>query len=342
MTLHSTEPGSQAQNWSNSPISRPVETDTQAKGTPQGSKLGPSLFNLFINDLLYYLPEDSVANFADDNTLYAIHDSPQGLDTKLNSLVNKAQMWYDENGMQSNPTKFQSIFFGKTPKCNVSVNNVIVEPTGIIKLLGVSLDAQLKFKNHISTLCTKAGRNLNALKRVARSLPTRVRLQLYKTYISCHFNFCPLVWHFCSASDTNKLEALQFRALRFVFDDYESAYSTLLNRANMPTLELSRQRAICTQVFKCIHKQAPQYLCSLYTLQDKSLHNTKQVKALIQTHYNSVNNGIKTFACYSTHLWNKLPNNLKSTVDLEVFKANINTWLGPQCNCNFCKSTSAF
>ncbi len=41
-----------------------------AKGTPQGSKLGPSLFNLFINDLLYYLPEDSVANFADDNTLY--------------------------------------------------------------------------------------------------------------------------------------------------------------------------------------------------------------------------------------------------------------------------------
>ena len=56
------------------------------KGTPQGSKLGPNLFNLFINDLLYYLPEDSVANFADDNTLYAIHESPQGLKDKQTHL----------------------------------------------------------------------------------------------------------------------------------------------------------------------------------------------------------------------------------------------------------------
>ena len=77
------------------------------KGTPQGSKLGPSLFNLFINDLLYYLPDDSVANFADDNTLYAVDSSPRGLRDKLDSLVNKAQLWYTENGVQSNPTKFQ-------------------------------------------------------------------------------------------------------------------------------------------------------------------------------------------------------------------------------------------
>ncbi len=208
-----------------------------------------------------------------------------------------AQNWYNANGMQSNPTKFQSIFFGKTPNCNILVNNINVEPTGLIKLLGVSLDAQLKFNKHIANLCIKAGRNLNALKRVARSLPTRVRLQLYKTYISCHFNFCLLVSHFCSTSDTNKLEALQYRALRFVFDDYKSDYNTLLSKANMPTLELSRQRALCTQVFKCIHSHAPQYLCNLYTLQDKSVHNTKQVKALIQSLYNSVNNGIKTFVC---------------------------------------------
>ncbi len=167
-----------------------------AKGTPQGSKLGPNLFNLFINDLLYYLPEDSVANFADDNTLYAVHDSPQGLDTKLNQLVNQAQTWYDENGMQSNPTKFQSIFFGNTPSCDISVNTVIIQPTGIIKLLGVNLDAQLKFHEHIANLCTKAGRSLNALKRAGRFLPINVKLLLYKTHISCHFNFCPLVWHF--------------------------------------------------------------------------------------------------------------------------------------------------
>ena len=58
-----------------------------AKGTPQGSKLGPALCNLFINDLLYSLPQDSVVNFADDNTLYAVEETPWGLET-LNSIVN--------------------------------------------------------------------------------------------------------------------------------------------------------------------------------------------------------------------------------------------------------------
>ena len=281
-----------------------------------------------------------MANFADDNTLYAVHSSPQGLRDKLNSLVKSAQQWYTDNGMQSNPSKFQSIFFGKTPKCDITIDNIVIESTGLIKLLGVSLDAHLNFSQHISDICIKAGRNLNAVKRLARSLPTNVRLQLYKTYISCHFNFCPLVWHFCSVSDTKKLERLQYRALRFVYDDYESDYQDLLNKANLPTLELARQRQLCIQVFKCIHNLAPKYMCGLFNLQDKSLHNTRLAKALIQYHYNSVNNGIKTFTSYATHLWQKLPNATKNTSDLDTFKAMIDLWHGIQCKCNFCKSVN--
>ncbi len=293
------------------------------KGTPQGSKLGPNLFNLFINDLLYHLPDDSVANFADDNTLYATHSSPRGLKDKLNSLVNNAQQWYTDNGMQSNPTKFQSIFFGNTPNCDITVDNIVIESTGLIKLLGVSVDAHLSFSTHIANICIKAGKNLNAVKRLAKSLPTSVRLQLYKTYISCHFNFCPLVWHFCSQSDTDKLELLQYRALKFVYDDYESDYQGLLSKANLPSLELSRQRQLCVQVFKCIHELAPKYMCDLFQLKDKSLHNTRLAKALVQYHYNSVTNGINSFTRYATHLWHKLPNSTKSTADLDSFKAMI-------------------
>ena len=308
-----------------------------AKGTPQGSKLGPALWNLFINDLLYSLPQDSAVNFADDNTLYAVEETPRGLETKLNSIVNQAQQWYIENGMQPNPTKFQSIFFGETPQCTVNVDNINIQPTGVIKLLGVSIDSQLSFSQHINEICRKAGCNLNVLKRVAHSLPQKVKLLLYNTYISCHFNFCPLVWHFCSGADTEKLERLQYRALRFVFADYESDYDSLLLRANMPKLELSRQRQICVQVFKCVHKLAPQYLSNMYTFQDKSLHNTRSALALAQSHYKSVRHGQKSFKCYSTHLWNNLPSNIRAVADLESFKSMINTWMGTQCKCNFCK-----
>ena len=96
--------------------------------------LWAKLWNLFINDLIHSLPEaeDSVANFADDNTLYAVNDCPGDLSSKLNSTLNQADTWYMENGMQPNPDKFQSIFFGKTPQCSVNVQDVSIPASGII------------------------------------------------------------------------------------------------------------------------------------------------------------------------------------------------------------------
>ena len=75
-----------------------------AKGTPQGSKPGPNLFNLFINYLLYTLPDGSTANFADDNTLYATHgitclssrrrgQCPLALATKNSAIIFLSFKW---------------------------------------------------------------------------------------------------------------------------------------------------------------------------------------------------------------------------------------------------------
>ena len=83
-----------------------------------------------------------MANFADDNTLYAVSDCPLDLGSKLNNIVNQAHIWYMENGMQPNPDKFQSTFFGKTPQCNINVQNISIPASGLIKLLGVNIDTQ--------------------------------------------------------------------------------------------------------------------------------------------------------------------------------------------------------
>ena len=114
--------------------------------------------------------------------------------------------------------------------------------------------------------------------------------------------------------DTDKLESLQLRALRFVYADYDSDYKTLLHRANIPTLELARLRALCIEVFKCVHNLVLKYMFDLFVAQDKSVHKTRSAKSLKQFHSNSANNGLQTFVPYSTHLWNNLPNHLKNTV----------------------------
>ena len=105
----------------------------------------------------------------------------------------------------------------------------------------------------------------------------------------------------------------------------------------MPSLELSRQRSLCIEVFKAINNLSPKYMSDLFPLQDTD-HNTRTVNMIVQSHYEHVNYGVKSFKCYATHLWNNLPNQIKMTNDIDAFRANIDTWYGPTCKCNICKA----
>ena len=85
-----------------------------------------------------------------------------------------------------------------------------------VKLLGVDIDYQLNFDQHISNLCRKAGQQLNVLKRLSPFLSRLNKLTIFHTFILSNFNYCPLAWHFCSESNSKKLEKIQERALRLI------------------------------------------------------------------------------------------------------------------------------
>jgi retron-type reverse transcriptase len=93
------------------------------KGIPQGSILGPVLLNIFINDIFYFIPDSSLYNYADDNTLsYSGYD----LDKIINTLEKDSHNlidWFTLNQMKVNPDKFQAIAIGKnTQSKNISFN----------------------------------------------------------------------------------------------------------------------------------------------------------------------------------------------------------------------------
>ena len=68
------------------------------------------------------------------------------------------------------------------------------------------------------------------------------------------------MWHFCPETSSAKMEKLQYRALRLVFNDFDSSYETLLERVNMPTLHISRIRFIAIETFK----DSPQNVTGLF------------------------------------------------------------------------------
>ena len=133
--------------------------------------------------------------------------------------------------MTVNPRKFQAMIisrFGKMEnRHEMYIDNKKITSEHSVKLLGIEIDNQLNFDNHVSTLCKKAGSQLNAIGRLRKYIGFPGKKALIEAFVFSNFNYCPLVWHFTSMTSTNKIESIQKRALRLLYNDYTSTYDIL-------------------------------------------------------------------------------------------------------------------
>ena len=184
-------------------------------------------------------------------------------------------------------------------------------------------------------MCKKAAKQLNALKRIGHLLDQSSRLTIFRAYIMSNFNYCPLVWHFCSKKNLSKLERIQERALRFVYRDYKSSYEKLLDQAKLQSLHLGRLRSLATEIHKAVHGGAPPYVSSLFT-ERESEYSLRRNHSLILPPYNTISFGKQSIRYTGPKVWNSLPNNLRQTTSLKEFKHLISTWSGTNCTCSLC------
>ena len=72
---------------------------------------------------------------------------------------------------------------------------------------------------------------------------------IYNAFVMSNFNYCPIVWHFCSVKSQRKIEKIQERALRFMLNDDKSNYQELLGKAKIDTMHLKRLKCIATEIY---------------------------------------------------------------------------------------------
>ena len=166
-------------------------------GVPQGSILGPELYNYNSNDLFLFVLL-YIANYADDNSPFCTSNTIPRVINSLEVDAKNLLSWIQYNGLKANPDKFHLLLSEKDENLSMEVGGFEITNSQTEKLLGITIDNKLTFKPHVTNLCDKASQKLHALSRVGNYMNFNQRKLIMNSFITSQFSYCPLVWMFHS------------------------------------------------------------------------------------------------------------------------------------------------
>lgn len=307
-------------------------------GVPQGSVLGPLLFNIYINDLFWINEETDVCNYADDTTFYACDQSLNSLLLRVEHDALLAIEWFECNYMKLNKDKCHLLVSGHKHECIwAKVGQDKIWESAHEKLLGVTIDKNLTFDYHISNICAKAGKKLTALSRISRLMPFEKRKLLMRSFIGSQFTYAPLTWMFHDRRSSNKINRLHERALRIVYKDDTLSFEELLEKDESVTIHVRNLQSLAIELYKVKNDLSPILMKNVFLKKPQERPNLRSQADFFSPQISSVHYGQDSLKYLGPKLWNNIPEDIKSSPTLEIFKTNIKKWK-PDCPCRLCKS----
>ena len=186
-------------------------------GVPQGSLLGPLLWNIFLDDLLQQIPE-AVA-YADDLTIHISYGKEEANNAaeRLQNILNKVTKWGEKWQIQFAAEKSQSMVISrrKVPinRQDLHMGGQKLQETEKICILGVKFDSTLNFSSHINNIAKQASQKLAAMRRILHLLTTETATMLYKSQVRSAMEYACLTWSGSAQMHLKTLDKIQARAL---------------------------------------------------------------------------------------------------------------------------------
>ena len=198
-------------------------------------------------------------------------------------------------------------------------------------MLGVHIDQNLNFEEHVSSLLKEANKKLHALMRIKKYL-TQDRLRLMmKTFIESQFNYCPLVWMCHSRGLNHRINKLHERALRVVYKNDNLTFEELLEMDNSFTIHERNLQKLATEMYKVKHNLCPKPFQDLFT---PTIRGTNE---WVIPRVVGVNKGLETIRYRGPLTWKLVPEEIKESKSLLIFKEKIKKWKPLGCTCRLCK-----
>ena len=312
-------------------------------GVPQGSILGPLLFNLYCQDIEKIAVSHNIGIHicADDIQCYFSFDKTMLLNTvkiKIANFMSDLKAWMNSNYLQLNELKTQFVEMlppGREhakliPNLNLGGSDVF--PTSVsVKMLGVILDQDMSLSLHINKVINVCYLNLCNLGRIGSKLSHELKLQLVHSMILSHLDYCNALYYHLPVYLLKKLTGVLHAAVRFIFGLYGSLrrvpISPYLKSLHILPMKFRIMFKIALMTYKCFHNLAPAYIKHLLSFHQPIVsHNVRSNTDHLKLEPKQGLNFVKSqgmFCFAAPEVWNVLPLSVRHSDSVSQFKCRL-------------------
>lgn len=308
-------------------------------GVPQGTVLGPILFIMYVNDLIKVLRSAKGSTFADDTKLTQ-GISGENCHRLLQGDLWNVIAWSMLNNMQLHEDKFEVVNY------TLNTSNIIsqlpftaslkqydttgghtIEPTSVVRDLGVLLSDDCSWSPHIHRMVTGAKQTASWVLSVFQNRSELLMVTLFKSMVRCKLEYCCPVWNPQKRADISAIESVQKNFTRRISSCKDLDYWKRLKKLKLLSLQRRRERYIIIQVWKILNGHAPNDVN--ITFRSLQRHG---IRALVpplnnRAQRSASSNYDNSFAVKGPQLWNILPKEVNEIETLDGFKAALGGFL---------------